>query len=475
MLVSVVCLAPQLPAVSGPAEVIEISNPSLENRGRGWMLSKQGRWCSEEAHQGNACALIRSEAGSTRCVLLSPRLPQLQPGMKVRVVFYARWLAGNNEVFVSFQEDEPYWLFERPLWENSIPRDGDWRRMQAEVRIPQFLHRETALKLCIGLPYTTARLRPDPATVPKDTEYLLDDVSMEVLEAGKPVEPKLPVVPSFVKDDPRDDASPYGVFWTPWRTFCRTAISGPRDYDKTTDEIRQELDLMQRIGVKWIRSMWRWDKLEWSQGEFDFALLDFVVAEAWKRDIRIVPAFATCPRWASTAPEGEPDFRIYPPKWKDWENFVFRTVDHFKGHVKYWEVWNEPNILNRWNGTIEDYFQLQKATFIAARRADPQCKLLMGAFSQAPAYYLDALLRLGAKDYFDVLSCHPYPRKDGLAKVDYQVRRIRAVLADYGCEDRPIWFTEIGCKAESAGGPAQRAQLLTDLYAHPFGGAVEKR
>ena len=471
-LVLVVCLAQQRPALPAPAKTIEISNPSLENRGKGWMLSKQGKWLSEGAHQGETCALINSDVDAkiARCVLLTPALPQLQPGMKVRVAYYARWRAGNNQVFVTFHEDEPYWLSEIPLWKDSIPPDGRWHRMQAEVRVPQFLHRETALKLCIGLPYSSKRLGKDP----KNTEYLLDDVSMEVLEAGKPVEPKRPVVGSFDKSDPRDEPSPYGVFWTPWKAFCRTTLSGPRDRDKTADEIRHELDLMQRIGVKWIRTIWRWDKLEWNKGEFDFALLDFVVAEAWKRDIRFVPALTTPPRWASRAPAGEPEFTIFPPRPKDWENFVFRTVDHFKGHVKYWEIWNEPNILDRWNGSVEDYFKLQKAAFTSARRADPRCKLLMGAFSGAPAYYLDALLRLGAKDYFDILSCHPYPRKYGLRKVDYLIRRLRVVLADYGCEDRPIWLTEIGCKAENAGGPAGRAKFLTDLYASRFGGAVEK-
>jgi len=32
------------------AETIELRNPSLENQGSGWMISKQGNWCSEGAH-----------------------------------------------------------------------------------------------------------------------------------------------------------------------------------------------------------------------------------------------------------------------------------------------------------------------------------------------------------------------------------------------------------------------------------------
>ena len=473
ILVSVVCLTQQHVAVSAPPEMIDIPNPEFENRGEGWMLSEHGSWEAAAGRHGNACARIKSnsEARVPRCVLLTPELNELEPGMKVRVAFSARWLAGDNKVYAGFHEDKPYWCNEPPLWEGEIPPDGKWHRRQVEMRVPQFLHQETSLKLCLGFPFTSLKAGAHG----EDVEYLLDDISMEVLEPGNPAAPKLPVTHSFVKGDPRDEASPYGVFWTAWKTYCRTPISDPHGYDKTHDEIRRELDLMQRIGVKWIRSIWRWDKLEWERGELDFALLDFVVTEAWRRDIRIVPALTTPPRWASTAPEDDPDYNIYPPKTDDWKTFVFRTVEHFKEHVKYWEIWNEPNVLDRWNGTVEDYFQLQKTAFLAARRADPKCKLLMGSFSGAPAHYLDGLLRLGAKDYFDILSYHPYPRKYGLKKVDYLTRRMRAVLAEYGCEDRPIWFTEIGCKAVNAGGEAGRAQFLAELYTHEFDEAVEKR
>ena len=477
-LVFTLCLAIQHLGLSNEptpmaGDTIEIPNPGLEDRHKDWMISDNGDWCSDGAHQGTTCALINSasDARIARCVLCSPKLPQVQPGMKVRVIFYARWLSGDNLVHITFHEDDPYWISEIPLWQAQIPKDGHWHRMQADLHVPPFLHGETALRLCVGV--TNLRW-PADADV-KNTEYLLDDISMTVLEAGKPAIPARPIVPSFEKDDPRDEPSPYGVFWTAWKTYCRTPISEPHQYDKTRDEIRRELDLVQQIGVKWIRTIWRWDKLEWERGKFDFALLDFVVAEAWRRDIRIVPALTTPPRWASPAPQDDDEYNIYPPNMADWEAFVFHTVDHFKERVKYWEIWNEPNIQDRWNGSIEDYFQLQKAAFLAARRADPRSKLLMGSFSGAPAYHLDALLRLGAGDYFDVLSYHPYPRKHGLKKVDYLTRRMRAVLAEHGCEDHPIWFTEIGCKVVNAGSPEERAQFLADLYKHPLEGAVEKR
>jgi hypothetical protein len=48
------------------------------------------------------------------------------------------------------------------------------------------------------------------------------------------------------------------------------------------------------------------------------------------------------------------------------------------------------------------------------------------------------------------------------------------VLADHGCEDRPIWFTEVGWKAADVGGSPERIRRFRELYAQPFGGAVKE-
>jgi len=458
-----------------PDAGLETWNPKEQKWGAEWKLSKTGRCWTEGAHGGACCALIHSTADTERCCLTSPGLSRIKGGMELRVAFFARWLKGDNRVWVTLEDLCAYPMDWYPLGQTFLPKDGQWHRLQVDIKVPP-VPEDVTLRVSIGLPQPTQRSHwTKPIAVPSDTEYLLDDISVEILKAGKTAAPKRPVTPSFVLGDARDNPSLYGVFWTPWRTYCGVPISTPHDYDKTHDEIRQELDLMQRIGVKWVRSIWRWDKMEWSKGQFEHALLDFVVAEAWKRDIRIVPALATTPRWTSTAPPDEPAFRIYPPRLADWETFVHHIVNHFKQQIKYWEVWNEPNVFSRWHGTVEDYFHLQRATFRSARRADPSSKILLGAFAQSGHAYLDQLLRLGAKDYFDILSCHPYPGKGGTDKIEYMVDRLRLVLADHGCEDRPIWFTEVGWKDEDAGSAAERNRWVNNLYGRSFGGAVEKR
>ena len=58
-----------------------------------------------------------------------------------------------------------------------------------------------------------------------------------------------------------------------------------------------------------------------------------------------------------------------------WEELVFQTVYHLnieRGlNIRYWEIWNEPNLSGFWVGTLEEYLALYQATARGALRADP--------------------------------------------------------------------------------------------------------
>ena len=460
---------------------IKVPNPSLENNGQGWRrwsltYRDPGPW-SQDAHTGKTSALIRTSIDQQRCVLVSSGLPQLGSGIKLKISFYARWLEGDNTVYIGFQvppdRNRAAWL---GLWKGWIPKDNAWHRIDAEVRAPVFLAEEAPLELHIGLPHERQSMRQNLSHGFESTHYLLDDISIVALGGANPVQPKAAVTHSFDGNDPRDNASRFGVYWTPWKTYSRAPLPTPQSGDRSRQEIEEELDAMQEIGVKWIRSIWRWDKIEWEKGKPDYAFLDSVVEEAWKRDIRFVPCLNTTPRWASTAPEGDAEYHSYPPKLADWEIFISNMVSHFKPRIKYWETWNEPNGLY-WLGTVEAFYELQMASYRSAKKADPQCKVMLGAFSGSGLGYMDQLMRLGAKDYFDLISFHPYSGKDeNFDNATRAIRGMRLLMAEYGCEDRPIWFTEIGWPTDLAGdmSSSRRAELLTELFAYPFHESVEK-
>ena len=55
-----------------------------------------------------------------------------------------------------------------------------------------------------------------------------------------------------------------------------------------------------------------------------------------------------------------------------WKNYVYAVVEHFKGRITYYEIWNEPNAssFNK-NATPEQYGNIVKVARDAVKKANP--------------------------------------------------------------------------------------------------------
>ena len=462
---------------------IPLPNNSVENRGELWHILghdwSEDLW-SDDAKSGSTSADIETDIDRQRCVLMSPGIASLKPGMTIRIAFYSKWLEGDNTVFVSLYSKGV--VGPSPaMWKGAIPKDNSWHKIVAELKVPAFLVDECQLNLRIGIPYPKQSHWRKPCGDFELSHYLVDDISIAVLdiEIEPAKQPRKVVEHSFDAGDVRDNPSPFGVYWTPWKAYSRTPLKSPQDLNRSKEEIEHDLDLMKQAGVKWIRSIWRWDKIEWNKGAPDYSFLDYVVEEALKRDIRILPGLYHTPRWTSTAPEDNDEYYAFPPQMDDWDRFVYELVAHFRTKIKYWEIWNEPNhwFGYYWQGTIEEFCELQKVAYRAAKRADPGCKVLIGSFSDSGFGDLYRLLQMGAGEYFDIVSIHPYSNKNlNIDNAIHSVKAVRLALAQFDCEDKPIWFTEIGWPGDLAPSVSdqQRTEMMTLLYNHPFHESVEK-
>lgn len=134
---------------------------------------------------------------------------------------------------------------------------------------------------------------------------------------------------------------------------------------------------------------------------------------------------------------------VSPPK--DWERW-YDLVRDFTAHllerygdevVEQWsfEVWNEANLEVFWSGTPEEYLKLYDVTAAAVRSVDS--RLLVGGPSSAAAGWCEELLAHAERSEapVDFLTTHTY----GAPPLDF-----RPMLARYGREGTPIWWTEWG-------------------------------
>jgi polysaccharide biosynthesis protein PslG len=124
------------------------------------------------------------------------------------------------------------------------------------------------------------------------------------------------------------------------------------------------------------------------------------------------------------------------------------VVEHFKGRVRHYEVYNE------WNrdGDAKDYARLLKKVYAAIKRIDPTLLVLGGAVEGAGHYgWIETLMQQGAAGYMDGLSLHPYAFWKGreVGTPEYIIDWLEGLQAQVlrganGGRPLPIYITEVG-------------------------------
>ena len=207
--------------------------------------------------------------------------------------------------------------------------------------------------------------------------------------------------------------------------------------DLTTDEFHDRertLEMATRAGIGIVRTGFDMREAPVRDGRRDFGRWDAVLESAGRAGVEIL-AVLDGPKTLTTG--DVPDA---------WRMFVRETVTHFRGRISAWEVWNEPNIETFWHlPNPTNYLAFLKATCAEIRAADAEARVLIGGFSHVPLGFIEDIYRLGGKDSFDVMNVHPYsrprPPEDDLER---EITELRALMARYGDEVKPIWITEIG-------------------------------
>ncbi len=77
----------------------------------------------------------------------------------------------------------------------------------------------------------------------------------------------------------------------------------------------------------------------------------------------------------------------YPPRdYREWTDYVAAVVSRYAGDIHHWEIWNEPDLTEFWNGTPEQYAQLLAVTYTTTKHIDPSATVVLGgqAFVDLP-------------------------------------------------------------------------------------------
>lgn len=227
------------------------------------------------------------------------------------------------------------------------------------------------------------------------------------------------------------------------------------------------LDLSRKSGLLWVRD-WslKWKDVEPEKGRFTFGETDFQIDRPISHGLRLLCMlpFPSSP-WSSSAPPDTRRVGSYeqrravvaraPRDMAEFENYVQRSVDHYRDRVTWFQVFNEPLFtqyaLPRKHGYDgATYAQYVKAFARAARRADPRCQILAGIGGLRDGQIMDDFERFfaaGGLNAIDALDIHHYPRIRPPEFVEDLLETLNALMDKHGGR-KPIWLTEYGYYAD---------------------------
>jgi hypothetical protein len=284
------------------------------------------------------------------------------------------------------------------------------------------------------------------------------------------------------------DVPPFGV-----NTFLEQEVE--------ESKVRASLELIRDAGFHFIRQEFPWEDIEQpAKGQFwdnkfnhsTWDKYDRIVALANEYGLEIIARLDHPPDWARR--DGHTRGNFAPPdNFDDYGDFVATVVSRYRGRIKYYQLWNEPNIYPEWGDQPVDagnYTRLLKTGYTRAKVADPNAVIISAGLAQtietgprnvSDLIFLQQMYDAGARGSFDILAVQDYGLFTGPGDRRVEAQRtnfsrpmlIREVMVKNGDADKPIWAMEVGWNplpASFAEAPfgrvteAQQAQYAVQAY-----------
>ena len=177
----------------------------------------------------------------------------------------------------------------------------------------------------------------------------------------------------------------------------------------TTD---RDLALAKDGGFTWIKQNFSWIDIEGAgKGALDWSEADRIVDKAREYGLDIVARVDKEPEWARKGAVKGP-----VANYADYGDFVYQMASRYKGKIRAYEIWNEPNLGREWGGQADavEYVKMLKVAYERIKQADPKAAVVTAGLSPTTAWgvnvpdedFLKRMYVSGAKPYFDFLGAH---------------------------------------------------------------------
>jgi polysaccharide biosynthesis protein PslG len=244
------------------------------------------------------------------------------------------------------------------------------------------------------------------------------------------------------------------------------------------EELARVLDRAAEAGLGWVRIDFVWAFVEPARDVYDWRIYDEIAAAARARGIEVYATLAYTPAWATSGPE-----LSGVPEAAEWRDFCRRAATRYRGKIRHWGVWNEPNLDRFWSGSRREYLDVVLLPCAdAIHAADPQARVGgpdLAHLTSGDADWYDWLRETldRAGDRLDFVTHHVYDQ-DGPARATEKLAgstlfgnrpafwdavppSLFEVLRVAGWTG-PVWLTETGWESARVGEDRQ-ARFYTEF------------
>ncbi|TAH49634.1 MAG: hypothetical protein EYC68_17120 [Chloroflexota bacterium] len=190
----------------------------------------------------------------------------------------------------------------------------------------------------------------------------------------------------------------------------------PEIADRDMKEIKE-------MGFGWVKQQFAWRDIEGAEkGAFDWSRADEVVYRANIEGLDLLARMDNAPDWAAPGCFDPSQSAMGPARnLKDWTDFLTAFVTRYKGRVRAYQIWNEPNLAREWckrPPNPEEYARLLKASYQTIKSIDPNALVISAGLTPTTADFDQAMPDMkffgrmydamgnNSDGYFDLLGVH---------------------------------------------------------------------
>jgi hypothetical protein len=255
-------------------------------------------------------------------------------------------------------------------------------------------------------------------------------------------------------------------------------IADPTLLDEMPKLQAAQLSAMRSIGLTAVRIDADWSSVQPdNSAAYNWVKLDRAVTSIRAAGMTVDLIIDGCPRWAA-APGADGSQFAQPASARLFAAWAGHVAKRYAPRgVKYFEIWNEPNIVQFWHPRPDPqaYTADLVAAYTSIKKVAPSSFVISGGLAPAatnatdysPLSFLRAMYSAGAKGRFDGLGDHPYSFPANPDKIEpwsawSQMAdtspSLRSLMRAHGDGAKKIWITEYGAPSTGPFGVGQEAQ-----------------